>query len=303
MAQDRSLPPLTALQAFHAAGAAGSFQEAARKLGVTPSAISHQIRALEEWLQRPLFKRGARQVTLTPEGRKLLKTVTAAFARIAVTAESLRGREAAAALRVSALPLFTNAFLIPRLESFEKRHPGIALQIDTTNRVVDLRRERVDVAIRNLREATPGLAAHKLLDVRPVPLCTPKIADQLTRPADLAQQTLIQVSARAGTWASWLAAVGCAGLTPRRVLSFDTIPAALEAAAQGRGVAMGLDPLVWESPVARHLVRPFRHRVAGDASYYLVYRREERVRPEIAAFVAWLRAEMALFQRRAKAPR
>ena len=302
MAQDRSLPPLTALQAFHAAGTAGSFQDAARKLGVTPSAISHQIRALEEWLERPLFKRTARQVTLTPDGRKLLKTVAQSFARIAAAAESLRGAEAQT-LRISALPLFTNAFLIPRLEDFERRHPNIALQIDTTNRIVDFSRERVDVAIRNLREATPGLAAHKLLDVRPVPLCTAKIAEQLARPADLAQQTLIQVSARSGTWALWLKAVGCAGLKPKRVLSFDTIPAALEAAAQGRGVAIGLDPLVWESLLSKNLVRPFRHKVAGDASYYLVYRREEKVRPQIAAFIAWLEREMALFKRRAKVPR
>lgn len=299
MTQDRSLPPLTALQAFHAAGAAGSFRDAARKLGVTPSAISHQIRSLEEWLERPLFKRGARQVTLTPEGRKLLKTVAQAFARIAVTAESLRATDAPVTLRISALPLFTNAFLIPRLEGFEKRHPNIALQIDTANRVADFSREPIDVAIRNLREATPGLAAHKLLDVRPVPVCTAKIAEQLKKPADLARQTLIHVSARGGTWALWLKAVGCPGLKVKRILSFDTVPAALEAAAQGRGVALGLDPLVWESPLSRNLVRPFRHRVAGDASYYLVYRREEKVRPAIAAFVGWLEREMALFKRRA----
>jgi len=292
----RTLPPLTALQAFHAAGHAASFREAARELGVTPSAISHQVRGLEEWLERPLFLRGARQVSLTRDGKALLKAVSTAFTKIADATDALRAARPVT-LTISALPLFTNAWLIPRLENFEKRHPDISLAIETTNRVVDLARERVDIAIRNLRAPTPSLAMRKLLDVRPVPVCTPKIAGQLKTPADLAGQTLIHVTARGGTWAAWLKAVGCAGLKPKRVLSFDTIPAALEAAAQGRGVALGLDPLVWESPLAESLVRPFRNRVAGDASYYLVHRRGEHVRPEVRAFIAWIEREMALFKR------
>ena len=235
-------------------------------------------------------------MSLTPDGRALLKTVSAAFERIAKASEALRGGKPAH-LRISALPLFTNAWLIPRLEAFEKRHPDISLEIETTNRVVDIDRENVDIAIRNLRTATTGAAAIKLLDVRPVPVCTAKIAAQLKSPSDLASQTLIHVSARDGTWAAWLKAVGAGGLKPRRKLSFDTVPAALEAAAQGRGVAIGLDPLVWESPLAGNLVRPFRQRVAGDASYYLVHRRGEQVRPEIAAFVSWIVSEMALFKR------
>jgi LysR family glycine cleavage system transcriptional activator len=290
------LPPLNALQAFHAAGVAGSFRDAARALNVTPSAISHRIRALEEWLERPLFARSPRQVTLTREGRALLKTVSAAFTRIANAAEALRSTPSTG-LRISALPLFTNAWLIPRLERFEKKHPDISLEIETTNRVVDLARENVDIAIRNLRSLPQGLAAIKLLDVRPVPMCTAKIAAQLKTPSDLAEQTLIHLSSRRGVWSSWLRAVGCEGLKSRRKLVFDTMPAALEAAAQGRGVAIGIDGLVGEWD--RTLVRPFVHRVPGDASYYLVHRRGDAVRPEVRAFVGWITAEMAAFKRKA----
>ncbi len=298
MPKDPSLPPLNALQAFHAAGIAGSFQGAARALNVTPSAISHQIRGLEEWLQRPLFARGTRQVTLTKDGKALLKAVTTAFTRIAQTSDALRGTKAAT-LRISALPLFTNAWLIPRLERFEKKHPDIGLEIETTNRVVDLARENIDIAIRNLREMPQGLTAIKLFDVRPVPLCTAKIAAQLKTPADLAQQTLIHLSARRGVWSSWLRAAGCAGLKSKRKLAFDTMPAALQAAAQGRGVAIGIDGLVteWE----KSLVRPFAHRVPGDASYYLVHRKGDGVRPQVRAFVNWIGAEMAAFKRKAAA--
>lgn len=290
----RPLPSLTALQAFHAAGEAESFRDAARALGVTPSAISHQIRGLEEWLERPLFRRSPRQVTLTKEGRVLLKAVASAFARIATTAQSLRGSRTVS-LRISALPLFTSTWLIPRLERFEKAHPGIDLDIETTNRVVDLERENIDIAIRNLREAPQGLAAIKLLDVRPVPVCAAKIATQLKTPADLAGQTLIDLSSRRGVWSSWLRAAGVAGLKPKRRLAFDTIPAALDAAARGRGIAIGIEGLLgeWEN----NLVRPFRLRIAGDAAYYLVYRRDDRVRPEIRAFADWAVREMATFKR------
>ncbi len=299
MATNRSLPPLTALQAFEAAGAAGSFRDAALALRVTPSAISHQIKVLEQWLGRPLFERNARQVALTPEGKKLLKTVRAAFGRIAETSDALR-RVKGKTLRISALPLFTSTWLIPRLERFERRYPDISLEIETTNRVVDLKREKVDVAIRNLRSAPVGLAAVKLLDVWATPVCAAKIAAQLKAPSDLAGQTLIHVTARPGVWASWLRAVGCNGLKSRRTLSFDTVPDALEAAAQGRGVAIGVEPLIRDAPHAAKLVRPFSLRVAGDASYYLVHRKEDRVRPEIEAFVTWIRREMALFKRQGR---
>jgi len=300
MAQDRSLPPLTALQAFHAAGETGSFRDAARRLRVTPSAISHQIRTLEDWIERPLFTRTARQVQLTAEGRRLLKSVSTAFARIRETSDAIRAADAkSTVLRVSALPLFTSAWLIPRLEDFERKHPDIAFEIGTTNRVVDLSREPIDLAIRNLRAPTPGLEVRKLLDVRPVPVCSRKLAMQLKTPADLKDQTLIHISARMDSWANWLKAVGCEGLRPRRTLSFDSVPDALEAAARGRGIALGIDPLIWESPSARDLVAPFEERVAGDTSYYLAWRKADFARPPLRAFINWLVTEMAQFRRSA----
>ncbi len=297
MAQDRTLPPLTALQAFHAAGLAGSFAEAARTLSVTPSAISHQIRGLEEWMGTPLFRRAARHAVLTRDGKALFREIDAAFARIRNSATKLRGKQGSVSLRISALPLFTNAWLIPRLERFERSYPGIALSIDTTNRIVDLQRERIDIAIRNLRRPTPGVIVKKLLDIRPLPLCTPKLAEQLKSPADLVRHTLIHNSARSDSWPRWLKVAGFGGLKAKGNLTFDTMPAALEAAARGRGVVMGMDPIVWEASEARLLVKPFRERVPGDSSYYVAYRRSDRVRPEVIAFVTWLEREMADFKR------
>jgi LysR family glycine cleavage system transcriptional activator len=299
MAQDRSLPPMTALLAFQAAGVAGSFQEAARRLSVTPSAISHQIRALEHWLGKPLFVRATRQVRLTREGDAFLKVIERSFGGIRAAADRIRANEAKlTTLRISALPLFTSVWLVPRLEAFERAHPDIVLEIDTTNRMVDLSREQVDLAIRNLTRPPSGLACRKLLDVRPVPVCAPKVRDQLNGPADLARQTLIHISTRPGSWARWLEAVGCAGLRAKRDLTLDSSPAALEAAAHGRGVALGIDPIVWDAPIAHKLVRALPQRVGGDASYYLVFRKPDLARPKVRACVDWLLAEMALYKRR-----
>ncbi len=300
MTNAETTPPLTALRAFVAAGQHGSFQDAARELGVTPSAISHQVRALEAWLEAPLFTRRARQVTLTAKGRRFLKDIEGAFSRIRKGAMRVRGDGRRARLRVSALPLFTNAWLIPRLAHFEEQHPGITLSIETSNRIADFERDDIDVGIRNLRSPTPGLEARKLLDVRPVPLCARKLtqgANALKRPRDLVNHTLIHISARPESWRELLKSMGLAGIKPKRDLTFDTVPAALEAAARGHGVTLGLSPLVWETPIAASLVVPFAAPASVSSSYYVVHRKADGSRPEIKAFVDWLTKEMAVFVR------
>jgi LysR family glycine cleavage system transcriptional activator len=292
MVQD--LPPLTALRAFHAAGRLLSFQEAARELHVTPSAVSHQIRTLEDWLGVTLFTRGARRIELTVAGRKLLRETERSFSRIAMAANGLK-RSAAARLKVSSLPLITSAWLIPRLAKFEAKHPDILLDIETSNRIADLERDGVDVAIRNLRAPTPGLVSRKLLDVRGVPVCAPDLLPTLNEPRDLASHTLIHVTARPGAWDEWLSSAGVNKLKPKREISFDTVPAALDAAARGRGVALGMHPLVWEAAIARDLVVPFSPPTKSGSSYYVVHRRADGARPEVRAFVDWLVKEMAAF--------
>jgi len=295
-----ALPPLTALRAFAAAGERLSFQDAARQLGVTPSAVSHQIRMLEEWLETPLFARMARRIALTPAGKRFHRDVSEALNGIAVSASRLRANTKRTTLKISALPLITNVWLIPRLAAFEAKHPDITLAIETENRVADFEKDDVDIGIRNVRAPTPGLFARKLLDVRLVPLCSRKLVtgtNALREPRDLAHHTLINVSARPGAWARWLSIVGLAGLKPKRELTFDTVPAALEAASRGHGVTLGMSPLVWESPSIASLVVPFAPKVEADSAYYLVHRKADRSRPEVRAFVDWIAKEMAAFAR------
>ena len=134
-----------------------------------------------------------------------------------------------------------------------------------------------------------------------MPVCSPKLLKALTSPRDLAQQTLIHVTARPDAWDTWLTAAGVGRLKGKRDLSFDTVPAALDAAAGGHGVALGMHPLVWESPVAKDLVVPFALKVDSGASYYVVHRKADGGRAEVKAFVDWLVKAMAAFRAKHRA--
>ncbi|WP_205083156.1 LysR family transcriptional regulator, partial [Paracraurococcus ruber] len=232
------LPPLATLRAFEAAARHESLTLAAAELGVTPSAVSHQLRALEDALGTVLFLRTPRQLRLTPAGARLAAGLAEGLARIAAAVEELRAAEAETVLRVSALPLFTSAWLIPRLGGFETRAARLGLRVtlslDGRHAVADLARGEADIAIRNLPRRDPALATRRLLDLRAVPVCAPEMAARLATPADLAGATLIHVSARPEGWANWHAALGLPPPAPRAALAVDTVPAALDAAAAGR---------------------------------------------------------------------
>ncbi len=293
-----SSPPLASLRAFVIAARRGSFRDAAGELRVTPSAVSHQIRALEAWIGAALFERGVRQIRLTPAGERLSSVLTGAFADIERALIEARGAGQPRVLRIAALPLFTSVWLTARLARFEADHPDLSLVIDTEARVTDLAKREADVAIRNVPAPSVGLAVRKLLDLRATPLCTPETAANLNTPADLAQATLIGLSVGRAGWPDWLAAAGVAGLAPKRTLTFDNMPAAIEAAAQGRGVMLALLPLVWEAPAAGRLVAPFTLPPMDAGAYFVACRREDRDDATVRAFIDWLFAEMRADRRR-----
>lgn len=291
-----SEPAFAGLRAFQEAARARSFQEAARVLGLTPSAVSHRIRALEAELGGPLFVRQLRSVALTPLGAQLLRDIEPGFRSIATAVARARGAAENKRLKVSTLAFITNHWLIPRLAGFEACHPGIVIEIESANRLADFETDGVDVAIRNMAGPSAGLLARKLIDVRPEVLCAPALRDgphPIRAPAHLVAHTLIHIAPRQEAWTQWLAAAGCAGLAPKGEITFDNIPAALEAAAAGRGVALAWAPLVWDSPAADRLVPPFAPLGAPGAAYFVVWKRADRARAPVRAFVDWICAEMA----------
>lgn len=288
--------PLPALRAFHHAARTASFRQAAEEIGVTPSAVSHQIRGLEAASGVRLFRRVGRAVELTEEGAAIWSKVRRAFEILDDASNDLRQQAEDRTLRVSALPFFTNVCLIPRLGAFQAAHPGIDLVVETANRLADFDRDPIDIGIRNLRTPPRDLTSMKLVDLTPVPICTPGLLrgkQALRVPADLAGHTLIRVSARPDSWPRWLAAAGVPDLKPANELWFDTVPDALRAAANGLGVALGMAPLVWASDVAGELAAPFGVTLDSEYGYYLVHRRDDDAKPKIKAFKTWIEGEMA----------
>lgn len=298
MARTSALPPLPCLRAFAAAGRLQSLRDAAAELGVTPSAVSHQVKALEAWVGMRLFERGVRQVRLTAEGAVLSAALNQAFGLIETALHRARRSGAVQALKVSTLPLFASAWLSPRLNRFEDAHPELSLSVHTDARVYDLLAGEADVAIRNVAAPTSGLYARKLLDVRATPLCTVSLAARYAQPTDLQHATLIHFSVGRMGWAEWLRQAGVPALEPKRSLIVDTIPDAIDAAVQGRGVMLGLMPLIWDVPQAAQLVAPFDVPPKEAGAYFVVCRKEDRASRVVGAFIDWLFSEMHADKRR-----
>ncbi len=302
MANRERLPPLTAVRYFEAAARHLSFTKAAAELNVTHGAISHQVKALEEWLGLPLFRRLNRALALTEAGQTYMVPVREALERLADGTRAVRARDGSGALTVSALPSFAAKWLVPRLGSFRAAWPDIDVRVSATQKLVDFNREDdVDCAIRHGHGPTwPGSEALLLISEDFSPVCSPRLLDgaaPLREPADLAGHTLLQdYDWNVDLWDRWLAAADVALLGRRRALSFNSSSLMLQAAIDGLGVALTQSVLSGDDLAAGRLVRPFRLTVPTDAGYYLVTPRGGMERPKVAAFRDWLFAETEVYK-------
>ena len=286
------LPPLNTLRLFEAAGRLLSFKLAAAELNVTPSAVSHGIQTLEDWLGVTLFQRGNRSLILTGAGTYYLPRIRDILDTLARATEGVPGRRPSGRLTVSSTPTFGMRWLVPRLPGFSARHPDIEVTVDTAHRQVEFPRDGIDVAIRLGDGQWPDLYATCLSSVDLVPVCAPALARQIRTPADLTGQTLLHVVNITEDWAAWTLMAGVRDLDLGRGLRFDTIQMALEAAAQGLGIAMGHLPLAAPDLAAGRLVAVLGPPRRGRMAYWLVSGRDSLARPEVAAFRSWLKAEM-----------
>jgi LysR family glycine cleavage system transcriptional activator len=292
------LPPLLALRAFEAAARHLSFARAATELNLTPSAISHQIRHLEESLGRRLFERRHRGLELSATGRVYFPLVRDAFQRLAEATALIGGTgpELHNVLTISCMPSFAMAWLIPRLPAFQGAHPAIEVRLDTSTRLVDFARDGVDVGIRYGAGQWPGVAAEFLFSETLFPVGAPALLAArggITAPADLARFPLIHILPYIDDWRLWLTAAGATGVDPDRGPRFDHSLAAYKAAEEGLGIAIGRGMLLKESLEAGRLVAPFAVRLTTSHAYYFVCAAgSERVR-KVALFRDWLAAAVA----------
>lgn len=294
------LPPLDLLLAFEAAARQLSFTRAAAERFVTQSAISRQIRALEDELGVALFVRRHRALELTPDGQKLLLACSAVLAQLRKTVAGIRAPARREVLALSTTPSFASLWLIPRLLSFTQAHPGVDVRLDASFEVRNLRADGFDLAVRYApANATEG---RRLFGETMLPVCAPALlrakAMPLKSPQDLRRHTVLQMEQGAlggmpMEWALWLRANALPDLQPRSTLTFSNYNEVIAAALAGHGVALGRRPLIDALLRQRKLVAPFGDARSTARAYFVVSDPVAHTRPAVRAFEDWLIAEAA----------
>ncbi|ANI54330.1 transcriptional regulator GcvA [Pseudomonas sp. DR 5-09] len=292
------LPSLNGLRAFECAARHMSFTRAAEELNVTQTAISHQIRRLEDELGVRLFMRLKDGLALTDEGNAYLPGIRSAFLELRYSTEKLLESSNNSVLTISTLVSVASKWLLPRLPSFREAHPQIDVRISASTERVDFRKGGIDAAIRYGDGNWPGLRADWLMADEIFPVCSPRLLTgdkPLNTPVDLAHHPLLQVSGvTANDWSDWLHAAGQPPLTangPR--LTFDLAMMAVQAAIDGQGVSIGRSTYVDDDLRAGRLVAPFDLRLKSASGFYLVTPHDQAESKKIVAFKGWLSQVLA----------
>lgn len=296
------LPTLNGLQAFEAAARHMSFAEAAEELNLTPSAVSYQVRSLEDRLGVELFARLNRAIALTEAGEALYPDVREAFARLRIAVDRLSADTPENVLVVSTGPSFAAKWLSPRLFSFMDAHPEIEVRISASLKLVDFNRDGIDVGVRFGAGNYPGLDQFHLMGDEATVLASPDFLKTHTveRPQDIAAMPLIidesmAFNTQAPIWADWFALAGVAYEGEVRGLRFNHADHAIDAAARGVGVALARTSLSQADMEKGVLVEPFPHlRLQTPLAFYLVMPPAARLKPKVAAFTRWIHGELGL---------
>ncbi len=286
-------PSLKFLKTFQVAARCGSFAAAAAELHVTPSAVSHQVRGLEEQVGVALFRRTPRSLVLTESGANLYARIDPAFAALEAATAELRVQRARVPLRLQVPPFFAQELLLPRLGAFSAAHPHTDLQIATRSAPSEPHGDDVDVSVALGPGSWPGLCSRTLFPQSFVPACSPELlrASSVRDYADLAGESLIVHTRRADLWDQWAQAAGLAELRPRQLIRFDTMSAVVDAAERGVGFALVAAPLTRARFEAGALVRVFAHEISAGESYYAVARTADARRGVVRELLDWLETE------------
>lgn len=297
----RHLPPLNAVRAFEAAARHESFARAAAELFVTAAAVSQQVKSLEDWLDVRLFERQPRGLALTPAGRGYLARLTELLDRLAEATETVKRLGHTSILTVGVTPGFAALWLGPRLWHFATQHPELDIRVAATVRPDEASHDSVDLSIRYGRGQYPGLISELLLKDGLAPLCSPRLLEgpyPLRVPEDLRHYTLLHnesalLTGFRATWQDWFDAAGVRGIDAHRGLHFSDLHLVIQEAVAGRGVALGHMALVGDELKAGRLVKPFELELAGGGDYYIVHPPGAEQLNKVAAFLSWLRAQVA----------
>ena len=297
-----NLPPLNGLRTFEAAARLLNFSRAADELNVTPSAVSHQIRDLEDRVGIALFRRNRKTLLLTEAGQILLLGVQSALGVLARSMDELHALTHTPVLTVSVPPSVAIKWLVPRLQTFRKRHPDIDVRISTDVELPNLGSGDVDIAVHYGDGDYPDLVAELLVANSVAPMCSPSLLEAdppLRRPEDLRHFTLLhdiggdEAGNPAYDWETWLAGHGVTNVDASLGLRFNTSADVLNAAVAGAGVAIGKTALAVDDLKSGRLVCLFGAIVPEYSAYYIVHAPGRAVRAKIAPFRDWLFSEFA----------
>ncbi|MDP1653443.1 MAG: LysR substrate-binding domain-containing protein [Rhodocyclaceae bacterium] len=291
----RKLPSLEPLKGFDAAVRHLSFTRAAAELFLTQSAISRQIQMLEDQLGVKLFRRETRKLTLTSEGEILHRAVVEVLERLADVCAGLRRAQRRPRVTITAAVGIASLWLVPRLAVFQELDPDLDVLISADNRIVDLEREGIDLALRYDDPETAPAGAIHLFEEIVFPVAAPAVAARLSSPlsaADIANATLLDfaddIRAPWQSWEPWLHGFNLAHVRPKAVLQFNQYDQLIRAAEDGRGIALGRGPLVMSSIAAGRLVALTETRERLAARAYFLVRGPGGRRPEVERFADWL---------------
>ncbi|GEO84042.1 MULTISPECIES: LysR substrate-binding domain-containing protein [Alphaproteobacteria] len=287
--------PLNALRVFEAVGRLGSFTKAGEELGMTQTAVSYQIKLLEENIGELLFLRRPRQIALTPIGERMLPKVTEAFATLREVIDTAR-QNADEILEIHSTPTFASHWLARHLGAFQLAHQNIAVRLLRGSRLTDFSRETADLAIRISQAPWPGLTCHPILRLSYSPMLSPKLAESIggvKKPVDLLK--LPWITDDDGRWTRWFTQAGldAADHTARTFDAGGALDLEAGAAMAGHGVAM-LSPFYLQDELASgRLIQPFELSWLDDSTYWLVYPENRRNLPKVRKFREWLEATLA----------
>jgi len=295
------MPALDLLVGFESAARHLSFTKAGEELYLTQSAVSRQIKELEDQLGVPLFQRRHRALALTEAGQQFHAVAAQVIAIMRAATERLRSQAGKRRpLSVTTTASFAALWLIPRLAGFTRDHPHVDVRITADTRLQDLERDGLDLAIRHGPASLAGPNAIRLFGESVFPVCSPKLLRKLPlkKPDDLKNHVLLQyhdpdVRHPWLHWNTWLEVAGVADLRPAGRLSFSGYEQIIPAAVAGHGVALGRSPLVKDLIDSRELVAPFKRKADPARAYFVIAARQAAQRPEVTEFVTWLKAEAA----------
>jgi len=284
------LPALHLFGIFEAAARHENFKQAAAELFITPSAVSHQIKALEAFLGFELFQRKSRGVALNAAGKVYLHYVQQGISKLEQGTKIVSNKFSSPSLKIATFPTMASNVIIPKLSDFQQSHPSIDIRIETGMNVTDLRYDDCDLAIRMGRGDWPGVAVKKLLNLTVHAVCSPSFAEkyQLTSPEQISQVPLIDLANMKNIWRIWARAMQLPEMQYKHKLTFSNYDASLQAAEQGLGLALAVMPIEHALIERNLLVLPFEKSAIFEQSLYAVYREEDQNRHDIHCFLDWL---------------